>query len=259
MGTPLRRSLGLVLAFGCAVAFGSSAQADTIKLFSGHAANYGTQAYYNSAAANQGLFLDTACPGGTSAGCLSADVVSTSQSYTAADGITLTFTATNNGNTASSWADWEPAYGGMGVGPGTGEDQIDGLDILTIKFSQAVTLKGVLTLVSSHHTPFGPNNPSLANSTALYLGGAQFLLNGVLTSFNDANGDALDITSDTFTFAVNANDNPFFYVSGLVWDVCNPCGAPGDTPLPAALPLFASGLGALGVLGWRRKRKTQAA
>jgi len=28
----------------------------------------------------------------------------------------------------------------------------------------------------------------------------------------------------------------------------------GTTPLPAALPLFASGLGALGLLGWRRKR-----
>jgi hypothetical protein len=27
------------------------------------------------------------------------------------------------------------------------------------------------------------------------------------------------------------------------------------TPLPAALPLFASGLGALGLLGWRKKRK----
>jgi hypothetical protein len=27
------------------------------------------------------------------------------------------------------------------------------------------------------------------------------------------------------------------------------------TPLPAALPLFATGLGALGLLGWRRKRK----
>jgi hypothetical protein len=30
------------------------------------------------------------------------------------------------------------------------------------------------------------------------------------------------------------------------------------TPLPAALPLFTSGLGALGLLGWRRKRKAQA-
>ena len=31
------------------------------------------------------------------------------------------------------------------------------------------------------------------------------------------------------------------------------------TPLPGALPLFAGGLGVLGLLGWRRKRKAQAA
>jgi outer membrane lipase/esterase len=30
------------------------------------------------------------------------------------------------------------------------------------------------------------------------------------------------------------------------------------TPLPAALPLFATGLGGLGLLGWRRKRKARA-
>jgi hypothetical protein len=30
------------------------------------------------------------------------------------------------------------------------------------------------------------------------------------------------------------------------------------TPIPAALPLFATGLGGLGLLGWRRKRKAQA-
>jgi hypothetical protein len=27
-----------------------------------------------------------------------------------------------------------------------------------------------------------------------------------------------------------------------------------ETPVPAALPLLAAGLGALGLLGWRRKR-----
>jgi len=32
-----------------------------------------------------------------------------------------------------------------------------------------------------------------------------------------------------------------------------------ETPLPAALPLFATGLGIAGLLGWRRKRKPQAA
>jgi hypothetical protein len=31
------------------------------------------------------------------------------------------------------------------------------------------------------------------------------------------------------------------------------------TPVPAALPMFVSGLGALGLLGWRRKRKNAAA
>jgi hypothetical protein len=31
--------------------------------------------------------------------------------------------------------------------------------------------------------------------------------------------------------------------------------AVGATPLPGALPLFATGLGALGLLDWRRKRK----
>jgi hypothetical protein len=35
-------------------------------------------------------------------------------------------------------------------------------------------------------------------------------------------------------------------------------GSIATTPLPAALPLFASGLGALGIVSWRRKRKARA-
>jgi hypothetical protein len=35
--------------------------------------------------------------------------------------------------------------------------------------------------------------------------------------------------------------------------------ATAPTPLPAALPLFATGLGALGLYGWRRKRKSISA
>ncbi len=42
----------------------------------------------------------------------------------------------------------------------------------------------------------------------------------------------------------------------LILDLTFPTTA---TPLPAALPLFATGLGALGLLGWRRKRKNAAA
>jgi hypothetical protein len=59
-------------------------------------------------------------------------------------------------------------------------------------------------------------------------------------------------------------------VVGAVGDVDPSCGierdiatvsivvTPTATPLPAALPLFASGLGVMGLLGWRRKRKTAA-
>ena len=32
-------------------------------------------------------------------------------------------------------------------------------------------------------------------------------------------------------------------------------GGSSETPLPAALPLFVTGLGALGLLGWRRKHR----
>jgi hypothetical protein len=32
-----------------------------------------------------------------------------------------------------------------------------------------------------------------------------------------------------------------------------------STPIPSTLPLFATGLGALGLLGWRRKRKAPIA
>jgi hypothetical protein len=36
-------------------------------------------------------------------------------------------------------------------------------------------------------------------------------------------------------------------------------GEPRVVPVPAALPLFGTGLGALGLIGWWRKRKAQAA
>ena len=56
--------------------------------------------------------------------------------------------------------------------------------------------------------------------------------------------------------------------SGLSWsarlgdptltDAMSGSRAVAETPLPAALPLFASGLGAIGFFGWRRKRKMAA-
>jgi hypothetical protein len=76
---------------------------------------------------------------------------------------------------------------------------------------------------------------------------------GVLTQvFNQAFANT--ITSDeqiikaTFT-AANQD------LEATMEFVANP---PAATPLPAALPLFATGIGAMGFVGWRRKRKARA-
>lgn len=49
-----------------------------------------------------------------------------------------------------------------------------------------------------------------------------------------------------------------FELDNLTW---GPPGGPGPgaTPLPAALPLFASGLGGIGLFGWAKKRKKRKA
>jgi len=49
-----------------------------------------------------------------------------------------------------------------------------------------------------------------------------------------------------------------FSTPGLSGSVTYDFAPAAATPLPATLPLFASGLGALGLLGWRRKRKSRA-
>jgi hypothetical protein len=48
-------------------------------------------------------------------------------------------------------------------------------------------------------------------------------------------------------------------VTGCLPGVKITSGTVTNTPLPAALPLFATGLAGLGLLGWRRKKKAQAA
>jgi hypothetical protein len=49
--------------------------------------------------------------------------------------------------------------------------------------------------------------------------------------------------------------NTAYYYNDLAVDDISLTSA---TPIPAALPLFATGLGGLGLLGWRRKRRAQA-
>ena len=62
-------------------------------------------------------------------------------------------------------------------------------------------------------------------------------------------------TTATDWFALGYNDTGS---SDSDYDDLMFVGHISAVPLPAALPLFATGLGALGLLGWRRKRKAAA-
>jgi hypothetical protein len=95
---------------------------------------------------------------------------------------------------------------------------------------------------------------------------------GTFQLFNDTSGGTIhaDLT-DLIGSGVLAGYTGFGTVDGTVAfsPILPPNGFDGtfdvtvsatlSNPLPAALPLFASGLGALGLLGWHRKRKSVAA
>jgi len=57
----------------------------------------------------------------------------------------------------------------------------------------------------------------------------------------------------------NGSPNTLFFTDGINGEADGLFGAIAPTPIPTTLPLFATGLGAIGLLGWRRKRKAQAA
>ncbi len=60
---------------------------------------------------------------------------------------------------------------------------------------------------------------------------------------------------DVFNNPNLPNDGPGRYVNGNLVVSEFALDAQSATPLPAALPLFAAGLVAMGMLGWRRKRE----
>jgi hypothetical protein len=76
----------------------------------------------------------------------------------------------------------------------------------------------------------GPHNPFLNQSAAFTITGS-------------------GLTADTIISGVD-------FSFGTVANAIIVPGVP-STPLPGTLPLFASGLGALGLFGWRRKRKAR--
>jgi hypothetical protein len=110
------------------------------------------------------------------------------------------------------------------------------------------------------------------------VGGFFNSLNATAITAFDINGNVIgSITNDQLglEFLGLVTNDGSALISGLLFSLVGPelagfaiddvrfgVGAqvivPG-VPLPGALPLFATGLGVLGLLGWRRKRKVQAA
>jgi hypothetical protein len=64
------------------------------------------------------------------------------------------------------------------------------------------------------------------------------------STYSNATLTSLGVTPGIYVWTWGPGANQSFTL-----DIMNPI------PIPAALPLFATGLGALGLMGWRRKRK----
>lgn len=115
---------------------------------------------------------------------------------------------------------------------------------------------------------------SIGGSTALPAGGTLFFYStdwGGALGFSDASLASLfDLSGDTvyddnepaphfspgifaITFDNHASPVPGPYIGTLT------VATIAATPIPAALPLFASALGGIGFIGWRRRKKAAAA
>jgi hypothetical protein len=164
---------------------------------------------------------------------------------------TATFTGTQAGNAAvinlngPSFA----ASGGNDFLTNTFAGQtFTGVYALTISLSSAVTAFGL---------DFGTTFMGQTVTFTLSDSGTSVATEQVTTaqSFSNAIDFVGFISSDPFNTITLSLVGP----SGLgVEDVTTATAGVAATLLPAALPLFAGGLGALGLLGWRRKRTARS-
>ena len=105
----------------------------------------------------------------------------------------------------------------------------------------------------------GPGTiPELASSTTaslVDLDGSDHFLGLPATYFGGPLTGAVTFAGQTFgTLGLQRGDYVYSLSNGDTYTV-----SVGGTPLPAALPLFATGLGGLGLFGWRRKKKAALA
>ena len=149
--------------------------------------------------------------------------------------------------------DWSYTDGGSNVGNGTlNADLVSGVEYSVVSISGTANGQNILG-------PF-----FFDGSDQLVFSPAARVVDSLGVGFQVADGTLLNFYEDDGLYSPG---NPFY--CGAVYCLIGQSGPAvaltdltitpaSETPLPAALPLFATGLGALGLLGRRRKRKTAA-
>lgn len=176
-------------------------------------------------------------------------------------------------NAATTFA-WSISGGGTGSGfivadPTGTPDEFSILSVSGDINGDAITSAPVLTYAGTGSVffwkPGVPAHTDTSSPTPFY-----FLnFTGFAVSTHPTGDTAWAIYENTF------GAYPDYDCGGELYCLLGPGANPGDgldsgtalqvdfsltpTPIPGALPLFASGLGALGLIAWRRKRKQVAA
>lgn len=169
------------------------------------------------------------------------------------------FLYTYTGNPFFPSPDVEPPY--------TTSDKVTASIVLSAALADNLSEEQVMpasfTLTDGHQTITNLNTPSLAANLfefstnakgkitdwVIDTGGPIGEINTVNSSILSQSFDNAELNSPT---AIGQNFNDPGKWAG-------PNQPIASTPLPAALPLFAGGLGVMGLLGWRKKRKNTAA
>ena len=169
-----------------------------------------------------------------------------------------------------SGASWGPSYNTLPVGVvsrtvfGWSSDYLSNATVanqthqLTITLSSPVTAFGMDVAIVNTDQRMTCGSGSSCPSPATFS-----LSNNFSTVFNSPFGSPGNPYGRSVQFVGFLSDTPFDTIrldpgsvsqGWMVFDVTSATA----TPLPAALPLFASGAGLIGFLGWRKKRKAQA-
>lgn len=127
------------------------------------------------------------------------------------------------------------------VGPGTFQASFS----ITNSFTNGIGFIGNLVLTLFAGTPANPGSELASDITPTITIGSQEV--SILTNLT-AGTYFLRFSGSSVTGSGTASGSISFANA-----------APGPTPLPGTISLFATGLGAMGLLAWRRKRRVAAA